>query len=158
MIVIAATVILLLVGVYLHSDYKKNVVVIEELGGLWLPDGWVCEASDGIFRVTASENPDHVYMIGTLDPDVNLVSVMYAGETLNEDEMRDQHSTMYMVLSNSAMIGECEYVIHGETVVKKYMDLLTESPYKDARFLIWDENVSRDTVEKIAKSHKRSLA
>lgn len=132
-----------------YRDWKE--VEIENFGSIKTPEGWTYHIRD-----------NEIYFVDEGVTEIMLENVHLGGYIYGEHyshssskvfpEIEKVEATKGQVYSNSAYRGLKNYYINGEWCEKGHIEL--HVPEKDAEIymIAWDDTLSYDDLEKIAKS------
>ena len=134
------------------GKYKgRKEIEIENIGSIKIPEGWTYHIQD-----------NEIYFVDEGVTEFTEENVHLGGYIYDEHnshtpskvfpEIEKVESTKGRVYSNSAYRGIKKYYIHGEWCEKGHIELYASEQDKEIYMITWDDTVSYDDLEKIAKS------
>lgn len=136
-----------------YDGWKK--VDVPFVGSLKIPQEWVYNESDNIIYFTDKKMSDSteyvIYLIGII---CNQGELQYIYQHIDEN-MRYEKLISSETLSNSAIIGENEYLINDKTHQKFFLDLYSSN--KQLYIIGLDDSVDYELVKKIGNSYKMNV-
>lgn len=138
-----------------YEGWKE--IELQDYGSIKVPEGWVCHIQDNeIYFVDEGVNEfteENVHLGGYIqsenkpDGQSKVFPEIVKAESTNENQ----------VYSNDTYRGIDKYFIHGEWCEKGYVQLGVSERDIEIFLIAWDDTVSYDDLEKIAKSFNRKL-
>ena len=138
-----------------YKGWKE--IEIENLGSIKIPEGWTYHIQDNeIYFVDEGVTEfivENVHLGGYIyDEDYTLAAHKLFDESTNYEETNESQ-----VYSNDTFRGIEKYCIDGKWCEKGYVQLCVSEKDKEIFMIAWDDTVSYDDLEKIAKSFDRNL-
>ncbi len=126
-------------------------IKLQDYGSIKVPNGWVCHIQD-----------NEIYFVDEgvtefSEENVHLGGYIYDAHNSHTSskvfpEIEKVESTKGQVYSNSAYRGMKKYYIHGAWYEKGHIEIHTSKQDIELYMIAWDDTVSYDDLEKIAKS------
>lgn len=138
-----------------YEGWKE--IELQDYGSIKVPEGWVCHIQNNeIYFVDEgvtefSEENVHLggYIRGENIPD--------APSNVFPEIMKAENKNISQVYSNNTYRGIRKYFIHENWCEKGYVQLGVSERDIEIFMIAWDDTVSYDDLEKIAKSFDRNL-
>ncbi len=138
-----------------YEGWKK--IELQDYGSIKVPEGWVSHIQDnevyfvdeGVTEFTEENIHLGGYIYGVDKPDepFKVLPEIIKAENTNKNQ----------VYSNDTYRGINKYYINGEWCEKGYIQLGVSERDIEIFLIAWDDTVSYDDLEKIAKSFNRNL-
>lgn len=135
------------------NDYETwKEVNITEFGSLKIPQEWVYNENGDIIyfsdKKTSDSSEYNIYLIGIICNQDQIESLYkHIDENMKYEKLISSET-----LSNSAIIGENEYLINGKASHKFFLDLYSSN--KQLHVIAVDDSVDYEIIKKIGKSYK----
>ena len=137
-----------------YEGWKE--IKLQDYGSIKIPEKWVCHIQDNeIYFVdegVTEFSEGNVHLGG-------YISGVNNSHTSSEvfPEIEKVESTKGEVYSNSAYRGIKKYYIQGEWREKGHIEIYVSRQDEKIYMIAWDDTVSYDELEKVAKSFDRNL-
>ena len=138
-----------------YEGWKE--IKLQDYGSIKVPEGWACHiqgneiyfVDEGVTEFTE----ENVHLGGYIyDEDYTLAAHKLFDKSTDYEETNESQ-----VYSNDTFRGIEKYYINGEWCEKGYIQLCVSEKDKEIFMIAWDDTVSYDDLEKIAKSFDRNL-
>ena len=138
-----------------YEGWKK--IELHDYGSIKVPEGWACHiqgneiyfVDEGVTEFTE----ENVHLGGYIyDEDYTLTAHKLFDKSTDYEETNESQ-----VYSNDTFRGIEKYYINGEWCEKGYIQLCVSEKDKEIFMIAWDDTVSYDELEKVAKSFDRNL-
>ena len=137
-----------LIGCSFSQSNNTQKIDIQNIGSLYVPKDWKVSYEDNTICFISEQT--HYYMIGCLQD-------FGSGNGYNHPYLIDFEKGEIIsseVYSNSVIVSENECTINGESIIKRFMSCYVTSA-KRLNFIVLDDSITNDTLEKIGKSFDR---
>ena len=134
-LVLSLTLLLLIGCASDTADWKQ--INIEDCGTIKIPSQWDVVVEDDIIYITENEKPI-------------MITTKRSGERESNLYYKDYVYVDFIssaVLSNGVIYGRCKCIYDNKTVEMYYLSLDS-----GIVFLVWNQEITKDTVVKIAKT------
>ena len=138
-----------------YEGWKE--IELQDYGSIKIPEGWTCHiqgneiyfVDEGVTEFTE----ENVHLGGYIyDEDYTLAAHKLFDKSTDYEETNESQ-----VYSNDTFRGIEKYYINGEWREKGYIQLCVSEKDTEIFMIAWDDTVSYDDLEKIAKSFDRNL-
>ena len=117
-----------------------ETIFIENCGSFKIPDEWDCFFEDDIIYIVNNQKPV-------------MISYQRTGELESNSyftDFRHMNTVTSACLSNGAIYGKSKYFYSGMEIERLYLDFGETTEGKWIEFLVWDEDVTKELIVKIA--------